>query len=47
MFIFLGGAPDKVEEADEIASLEENLENNVDRVVVLSSDDPTGVYISY
>ena len=42
MFWFLRGAPDKVEEADEIASLEENLEKNV----VLSSDDQTGVYIS-
>ena len=31
-------APDKVEEADEIASLEANLENNIDWMVILPDD---------
>ena len=31
-------SPDKVEEADEIASLDENLENNFAWLVILSED---------
>ena len=37
-YILRRRAPDKVEEADEIASLETNLENNIDWMVTLPDD---------
>ena len=37
-YILRRRAPDKVEEADEIASLEANLENNIDWMVILPDD---------